>query len=111
MTKVAARLRIGGRDSEMIAEAFRDQADPARRVTTPLLAPGCTSVYAQYTIEVANRDRLRRSSRRKAFRRRFTIRCRCHLQPVSRISDRAPARSRRREAVAGALLSLPCIPT
>ena len=27
--------------------------DPARRVATPWLAPGCTSVYAQYTIEVA----------------------------------------------------------
>ena len=56
--EVAARMRIGARYSEMIAEAFSDQADPARRVTTPLLAPDCTSVYAQYTVEVANRDKV-----------------------------------------------------
>ena len=54
--EVAARVRIGARYSEMIAEAFATSRDPARRVTTPLLAPECTSVYAQYTIEVANRE-------------------------------------------------------
>ena len=53
--EVEARGRIGARYSEMIQEAFARETDPARRVTTPYLAPGCTSVYAQYTIEVADR--------------------------------------------------------
>src|SRR5262249_51844437 len=56
--EVAARSRIGARYGELIVEAFRDQPDRSRRVTPPVLAPGCTSVYAQYTIEVANRERV-----------------------------------------------------
>jgi UDP-2-acetamido-2-deoxy-ribo-hexuluronate aminotransferase len=56
--EVAARARIGARYSEMIQEAFAKETDPARRVTTPYLAPGCTSVYAQYTIEVADRPKV-----------------------------------------------------
>ena len=35
--EVAARMRIGARYSEMIAEAFGDERDPARRVTTPIV--------------------------------------------------------------------------
>ncbi|HKU14485.1 MAG TPA: DegT/DnrJ/EryC1/StrS family aminotransferase, partial [Steroidobacteraceae bacterium] len=54
--EVAARSRIGARYGELIVEAFRDQSDAARRVAPPVLAPGCTSVYAQYTIEVSNRE-------------------------------------------------------
>ncbi len=48
--EVAARGRIGARYSERLAAAC-----PGLR--TPRLAADCTSVYAQYTIEVAGRER------------------------------------------------------
>jgi UDP-2-acetamido-2-deoxy-ribo-hexuluronate aminotransferase len=80
--EVAARMRIGGRYSEMIAEAFRDEADPARRVTTPLLAPGCTSVYAQYTIEVANRDQVAEGLKAQGIPTAIHYPVPLHLQPV-----------------------------
>jgi UDP-2-acetamido-2-deoxy-ribo-hexuluronate aminotransferase len=46
--EVAARERIGARYTEML------QGEPA--INTPFIAEGNTSVYAQYTIQVDNRD-------------------------------------------------------
>ena len=80
--EVAARMRIGARYSEMIAEAFNDQRDPARRVTTPLLAPGCTSVYAQYTIEVANREKVEQSLKAQGIPTAVHYPVPLHQQPV-----------------------------
>jgi len=45
--EVAARARIGARYSELLAGA---------NCVTPFIAPGNTSVYAQYTIQVSDRD-------------------------------------------------------
>jgi len=45
--EVAARVRIGARYSELLADA---------NCITPFIAPGSTSVYAQYTIQVSERD-------------------------------------------------------
>jgi UDP-2-acetamido-2-deoxy-ribo-hexuluronate aminotransferase len=80
--EVEARMRIGARYSEMIASAFNDQPDPARRVTTPLLAPGCTSVYAQYTIEVANREKVEQSLKAQGIPTAVHYPVPLHLQPV-----------------------------
>jgi UDP-2-acetamido-2-deoxy-ribo-hexuluronate aminotransferase len=46
--EVAARGRIGARYSELLRA----------HVTTPYLAPQCTSVYAQYTVRTPERDRI-----------------------------------------------------
>ena len=46
--EVAARERIGGRYSQLLQGVVR----------TPHLAEGSTSVYAQYTVEVDNRDQV-----------------------------------------------------
>src|SRR4030095_16585113 len=59
--EVAARGRVGARYGELIREAFDGHEE---RVLTPWLAPGNTSVYAQYTIEVDERDAV--ESRMKA---------------------------------------------
>jgi len=80
--EVAARGRIGARYSEMIAAAFQDEPDPARRVTTPMLAPGCTSVYAQYTIEVANRDKFEQGMKAQGIPTAVHYPMPLHLQPV-----------------------------
>ena len=45
--EVAARSRIGARYSELLADA---------NCVTPWIAPGNTSVYAQYTLQVSDRE-------------------------------------------------------
>jgi UDP-2-acetamido-2-deoxy-ribo-hexuluronate aminotransferase len=45
--EVAARARIGARYSELLADA---------NCVTPWIAPGSTSVYAQYTLQVSDRE-------------------------------------------------------
>ncbi|GAB3678391.1 DegT/DnrJ/EryC1/StrS family aminotransferase [Salinisphaera aquimarina] len=47
--EVARRAEVAGRYNEMLAGIAQ----------TPALADGCTSVYAQYTIEVDDRDKVR----------------------------------------------------
>ena len=47
--EVAARARIGARYSELLASA---------NCVTPWIAPGNTSVYAQYTLQVSDREAL-----------------------------------------------------
>jgi len=51
--EVAARVRFGARYSELLAEAFAGQPNTIR---TPYVEPFNTCVYAQYTIEVENRE-------------------------------------------------------
>jgi len=80
--EVAARMRIGARYSEMIAEAFGDERDPARRVTTPIVAQGCTHMYAQYTIEVANRDKFEQGMKAQGIPTAVHYPMPLHLQPV-----------------------------
>jgi UDP-2-acetamido-2-deoxy-ribo-hexuluronate aminotransferase len=74
--EVAARGRIGARYTEMISAALGD------RVTTPALAPGCTSVYAQYTIEVANRDKFEQGMKAQGIPTAVHYPMPLHLQPV-----------------------------
>jgi UDP-2-acetamido-2-deoxy-ribo-hexuluronate aminotransferase len=80
--EVAARQRIGARYSEMIQEAFAKESDPARKVATPYLAPGCTSVYAQYTIEVADRPRVEEGMKKHGIPTAVHYPVPLHLQPV-----------------------------
>ncbi len=108
--EVAARMRIGGRYSEMIAEAFRDQSDPARRVTTPLLAPGCTSVYAQYTIEVANRDQVEQALKAQGIPTAVHYPVPLHLQPVFADLGQGAGTFPVSEAAGRRVLSLPMHP-
>jgi UDP-2-acetamido-2-deoxy-ribo-hexuluronate aminotransferase len=108
--EVAARMRIGGRYSEMIAEAFRDQSDPERRVTTPLLAPGCTSVYAQYTIEVANRDKVAEALKAQGIPTAIHYPAPLHLQPVFADLGQGPGSFPVAEAAGRRVLSLPMHP-
>jgi UDP-2-acetamido-2-deoxy-ribo-hexuluronate aminotransferase len=80
--EVEARSRIGARYGELIAEAFAGQTDPARRVATPQLAEGCTSVYAQYTIEVADRARVEQGMKERGIPTAVHYPVPLHRQPV-----------------------------
>jgi UDP-2-acetamido-2-deoxy-ribo-hexuluronate aminotransferase len=80
--EVRARNRIGARYSEMIQEAFARESDPNRRVTTPFVAPGRTSVYAQYTIEVADRPKVEAALKARGIPTAVHYPVPLHMQPV-----------------------------
>jgi UDP-2-acetamido-2-deoxy-ribo-hexuluronate aminotransferase len=73
--EVAARSRIGARYSRMIAAAIPN-------VITPKLSDGCTSVYAQYTIEVPHRDKVEAAMKSHGIPTAIHYPIPLHLQPV-----------------------------
>ena len=77
--EVASRGRIGARYGELIREAF---AGHEERVVTPWLAPGNTSVYAQYTIEVDDRDGVEARMKAHGVPTAVHYPVPLHLQPV-----------------------------
>jgi len=73
--EVAARTRIGARYSTLIAAAIPG-------VTTPRLGEGCTSVYAQYTVEVPQRARVEEAMKARGIPTAVHYPIPLHLQPV-----------------------------
>lgn len=80
--EVEARGRIGARYGEMISEAFSKERDSARRVAPPVLAANCTSVYAQYTVEVADRAKVERGMKERGVPTAVHYPVPLHMQPV-----------------------------
>jgi UDP-2-acetamido-2-deoxy-ribo-hexuluronate aminotransferase len=73
--EVAARARIGERYSRSIAASIPG-------VVTPRLSAGCTSVYAQYTVEVPNRDKVEAAMKERGVPTAVHYPIPLHLQPV-----------------------------
>lgn len=73
--EVAARERIGARYTQQI-----DARVPG--VVTPKLAPGCTSVYAQYTVQVPNRSKVEEGMKARGIPTAVHYPIPLHLQPV-----------------------------
>ena len=78
--EVAARGRVGARYGELIREAFAGHERTA--CVTPWLAPGNTSVYAQYTIEVDERDAVESRMKAQGIPTAVHYPMPLHLQPV-----------------------------
>lgn len=77
--EVAARARIGARYGDLIGEAFVGHDE---QVVTPWLAPGNTSVYAQYTIEVDDRAGVEARLKTSGIPTAVHYPVPLHLQPV-----------------------------
>jgi UDP-2-acetamido-2-deoxy-ribo-hexuluronate aminotransferase len=108
--EVAARERIGARYSALIEEAFAKEGDPARRVVTPYLAPGCTSVYAQYTVEVTDRARVEEGMKKRGIPTAVHYPVPLHLQPVFANLDQGEGAFPVAEAAGRRVISLPMHP-
>ena len=108
--EVEARARIGARYTAMIDEAFRDEADPARRVTTPFVADGCTSVYAQYTIEVADRAKVEAGMKARGVPTAVHYPVPLHRQPVFAALGQGEGSFPVSEAAGRRVISLPMHP-
>jgi UDP-2-acetamido-2-deoxy-ribo-hexuluronate aminotransferase len=73
--EIAARSRIGARYSQMISAAIPN-------VGTPRLSESCTSVYAQYTVEVPLRDKIEAAMKSRGIPTAVHYPVPLHLQPV-----------------------------
>jgi len=105
--EVAARGRIGRRYTELIEEAF---AGRPGKVRTPWLAPGHTSVYAQYTIEVEDREQVEAAMKRLGVPTAVHYPLPLHLQPVFAHLGQGPGAFPHAEAAARRVISLPMHP-
>jgi UDP-2-acetamido-2-deoxy-ribo-hexuluronate aminotransferase len=96
-TELAARTEIGERYTKALAGV----------VKTPTLAPGCTSVYAQYTIEVEQRDLVRDTLAKRGIPTAVHYPTPLHLQPALSYLVQDHGSLPVAEAAAQRVLSLP----
>jgi UDP-2-acetamido-2-deoxy-ribo-hexuluronate aminotransferase len=108
--EVAARIKIGARYSQLINEAFAKESDPSRTVVTPYIAPDCTSVYAQYTVEVTDRAKVEQGMKARGVPTAVHYPVPLHLQPVFAGLGQGVGTFPVSEAVGNRVLSLPMHP-
>ena len=108
--EVAARSKIGARYTALISEAFTGVEDPARRAVTPVIAPECTSVYAQYTVEVPDRATVEARMRERGVPTAVHYPVPLHLQPVFAGLGLGAGSFPASEAAAARVMSLPMHP-
>jgi UDP-2-acetamido-2-deoxy-ribo-hexuluronate aminotransferase len=107
--EVAARERIGARYSQLIDEAF-GSASSDQRVQGPFIAPDCTSVYAQYTVEVSNRAQVEERMKARGIPTAVHYPVPLHLQPVFADLQQGRGSFPKSEAAAARVISLPMHP-
>jgi UDP-2-acetamido-2-deoxy-ribo-hexuluronate aminotransferase len=105
--EVAARVRLGARYSELLGEAF---ADAPQRIGTPYVEPFNTCVYAQYTIEVDDRDGFEARMKGLGVPTAVHYPLPLHLQPVFAHLGLGAGRFPVSEAAARRVVSLPMHP-
>jgi UDP-2-acetamido-2-deoxy-ribo-hexuluronate aminotransferase len=107
--EVSARARIGERYSALIREAF-DGAGQGARVVVPYLSDGCTSVYAQYTIQVENRPNVEAGLKQRGVPTAVHYPVPLHFQPVFADLQLARGSFPHSEAASDRVMSLPMHP-
>jgi len=107
--EVAARARLGARYSELIEAGFSD-VDTPTPVTTPYVEAHNTSVYAQYTVEVPNRDAVQAAMTERSIPTAVHYSRPLHLQPAFADLDQGPGTFPAAEEAAAFVISLPMHP-
>jgi UDP-2-acetamido-2-deoxy-ribo-hexuluronate aminotransferase len=108
--EVQARSRIGQRYTELIEAAFAGSSEQKHRVITPHLAPECTSVYAQYTIQVEDRAKIEAGLKARGIPTAVHYPVPLHFQPVFSELGQGAGSFPISEAAAQRVLSLPMHP-
>ena len=106
--EAARRAQLGARYSELIAEAFSD-ADPPT-VTIPHVETDNTSVYAQYTVELPQRDSVQAAMRERNIPTAIHYPQPLHLQPALAALGNGPGSFPVSERAAQRVISLPMHP-
>lgn len=102
--EVALRAAIGARYSQMFADAANG------KVVTPFIEPHNTSVYAQYTIQIDDRDNLQQTLQPKGIPTAVHYPVPLNLQPAFAALDKGEGSFPVSEAVAKRVMSLPMHP-
>jgi UDP-2-acetamido-2-deoxy-ribo-hexuluronate aminotransferase len=105
--EVAARVRLGARYSQLLAEAF---AGSPSQIRTPYVEPFNTCVYAQYTIEVENREFFETRMKALGVPTAVHYPLPLHLQPVFEHLGQRQGTFPVSEAAARRVISLPMHP-
>jgi UDP-2-acetamido-2-deoxy-ribo-hexuluronate aminotransferase len=105
--EVAARVRLGARYSQLLAEAF---AGSPSQIRTPYVEPFNTCVYAQYTIEVENREFFETRMKALGVPTAVHYPLPMHLQPVFEHLGQREGTFPVSEAAARRVISLPMHP-
>jgi UDP-2-acetamido-2-deoxy-ribo-hexuluronate aminotransferase len=79
--EVSARARIGARYTELLRDALRNSKS-ASHITLPYIEPYNLSVYAQYTIEVPNREAFEQAMKARGIPTAVHYPMSLHEQPV-----------------------------
>jgi len=107
--EVEARDRIGKQYAELIDAAF-DGVAADRRATVPYVEPHNRSVYAQYTIEVPERDRVQAALADRGIPTAVHYPVPLHLQPAFAFLGEPAGSFPVAEAAAARVMSLPMHP-
>jgi len=105
--EVAARIRLGARYSELLADAFAGSPPVVR---APYIEPFNTCVYAQYTIEVENREIFETRMKALGVPTAVHYPLPLHLQPVFEHLGLGEGRFPASETAARRVISLPMHP-
>lgn len=108
--EVQARSRIGQRYTDLIQAAFAGASEERQRVITPYVAPECTSVYAQYTIQVEDRAKVEARLKARGIPTAIHYPVPLHFQPVFSDLGQGAGSFPVSEAAAQRVLSLPMHP-
>ena len=106
--EVARRAQLGTRYSELIGEAFADTDPPP--VTIPHVKTDNTSVYAQYTVELPQRDSVQAAMRERDIPTAIHYPEPLHLQPAFAALGKGPGSFPVSERAARRVISLPMHP-
>jgi UDP-2-acetamido-2-deoxy-ribo-hexuluronate aminotransferase len=107
--EIEARETIGKRYTTLIESVFAD-VEPERRVTTPFVEKHNVSVYAQYTVEVPDRERVRATLSERGIPTAVHYPVPLHLQPAFAFLGDPKGSFPTAEAAAGRVMSLPMHP-
>jgi UDP-2-acetamido-2-deoxy-ribo-hexuluronate aminotransferase len=106
--EVAARIRLGARYTELIVKKFGSGSDA--RVRAPCVESFNTSVYAQYTVEVDNRDIFETRMKTLGVPTAVHYPLALHMQPVFAHLGQKEGSFPLSEAAARRVISLPMHP-
>ncbi len=108
--EVAARERVAQRYAGLIEKSFGGMSEPEGKVTAPFIEMHNHSVYAQYTVEVADRSKIERGMKERGIPTAVHYPVPLHLQPVFSSLGYQEGDFPQSEAAARRVLSLPMHP-
>lgn len=109
--EVIARARIGAQYTKLFEQlSLEPQASNIERIITPYIAPDNTSVYAQYTVQIKNRDNVQKILGGHGVPTAVHYPVPLHLQPVFAKLDLQQGSFPVSEATSERVMSLPMHP-